>query len=93
MNLWCICGNPMSDSGSPNDTEHLLISNRSMEQLQDLVDGEVEKDGTVDMWPEHWEQSKALEVWKCYKCQRLYLNPKGPSEQVIVYSIEKVGIQ
>ena len=82
----------MSDIGAPNDTENLLISNRSIELLQDLVDSQVQSDGIVDEWPEHWENSKALEVWKCYACNRLYVSPKGPPEQVIVYSIERVGI-
>jgi hypothetical protein len=92
MKLECICGNLMNDVGYPNDTEHLLIGTRSIERLQDLVDREVEEAGTVDMWPEHWDDSGATVVWKCYKCSRLYVNPQGTAENVIVYAIEKVGI-
>jgi len=92
MNLTCICGNGMTNGGSPNDTQHLLISDRSIEKLQDLVDGQVRTDGVIDEWPEHWENSGATEVWMCYGCKRLYVRPTGPRDQVIVYSIEKVGI-
>lgn len=77
---------------TPNDTEHLVISNRSMERLQDLVDAEVERDGVVDEWPEHWERCGATEVWKCHVCNRLYVSPRGPKKEVIVYEIEKTGI-
>jgi hypothetical protein len=91
MELKCICGNVMSDIGSPNDTEHLLISNRSMERLQDSVDAQVDRDGIIDEWPEHWEHSGGTEVWKCHVCKRLYVSPKGPPDQVVVYAIERVG--
>jgi hypothetical protein len=92
MRLECLCGYMMADTGQPNDVEHLLISCRSMERLQDLADEEVKKDGIIDMWPEHWEQSGASEIWKCLKCNRLYFNPKGPRTQIMVYAIEKTGI-
>ena len=92
MYLKCICGNLMSDGGSPNDTEHLLISNRSVEQLQDMVDSQISRDGVVDEWPEHWESSGATDVWKCEICKRLYVSPNGPPDQVAVYAIEKIGI-
>ncbi len=92
MKLNCLCGSQMCNIGAPNDIEHLLINSYSIEKIQDLVDSEIERNGSVDEWPEHWEQSQALDVWKCRECQRLYVNPNGPAEKVIVYSIEKVGI-
>ena len=92
MNIRCSCGNVMSDVGAPNDTEHLLISNHSMEHLQDMVDAQVETDGIIDEWPEHWERSNTKVVWKCTACERLYLDPEGPVDQVRVYAIEKIGI-
>lgn len=91
MNLKCACGYWMSDVGAPNDTEHLLLSNRAQERLQDLVDDQVRREGVVDMWPEHWEACGALEAWVCPSCRRIYVNPKGPGEGVIVYAVERVG--
>lgn len=91
MKIECICGATMSDVCSPNDVENLLISDRSQEILQDLVDSEVECSGRVDEWPEHWENCKALEVWKCHNCQRLHVLPNGPHGRTVVYKIEQVG--
>jgi hypothetical protein len=82
----------LSDTAQPNDIEHLLISSRSIERLQDLVDDEVRKEGVVDMWPEHWEQSGAVEIWKCYKCHRLLLRPRESPDKIVVYSVEKIGL-
>lgn len=82
----------MSDAGAPNDTENMLISNRSIEALQDLVDTQIERQGVVDEWPENWEKCGAVYAWKCYSCGRIYINPKGPSDKVVVYSVESVGI-
>jgi len=93
LEIKCLCGNLMSDSGSPNETENLLISNKSIEVLQDLVDSQVEREGIVDEWPEHWERSHALVVWKCHMCKRLYISPKGSSKDVTVYAIETIGIK
>lgn len=82
----------MSDVCSPNDVESLLISDRSQEILQDLVDSEVKAVGQVDQWPEHWENCNAIEVWKCQNCLRLFTSPRGPRDEVVVYKIEKIGI-
>src|SRR4051812_46429176 len=86
MILVCTCGTVLSDAGAPNDTEHLLISNRSIERLQDLVDAQVQGDGVVDEWPEHWEDCGALEAWICHACKRIYVSPNGPPDKTIVYS-------
>jgi len=92
MYLKCDCGAVLTDVASPNDIEHLLLSYRAMERLQDLVDTEVGQEGEVQMWPEHWEQAGALVVWRCTTCGRLYLNARGPASEVVVYRFEKKGI-
>lgn len=93
MHITCICGTVLSNTALPNDVEHLLLSTRAIEWLQHLVDREVNKDGTVDLWPEHWEQSGAVEVWKCFECNRLYFNVGGPPEKLVVYSAERTGVE
>jgi hypothetical protein len=92
MYLKCECGNVMTNVAAPNTIEHLLLSNRSQEHLQDLVDEEVSTNGQVDLWPEHWEESGAIDVWKCQVCGRLYLNARGNLEDIVVYKIEKKGL-
>jgi len=93
MYLQCICGNVMNDIGAPNNVEHLLLSYYAMERLQDLVDQEVSTNGQVDLWPEHWDDAGAIVVWKCLDCDRLYLNAKSKKEDVVVYKIERKGIE
>lgn len=89
MKITCKCGFVLSDSGSPNDMEHVLVSDRQVEALQDLVDNEVEADGEIQMWPEHWEESGATEIWKCEQCDRLHV--MGPDGRVShVYMREPV---
>jgi len=92
MRFECKCGNLLNDVGYPNDTEHFLLNTRSIERFQDLVDDEVSKEGQVEMWPEHWEQSGAVVIWKCHQCGRLYVNPGGRPQEVVVYSIERIGL-
>jgi hypothetical protein len=92
MFLKCLCGNVMNDIAAPNGVEHILLSYSAKERLEHLVHKEVSSDCTVDMWPEHWEESGAIDVWKCPDCGRLYFNAKGNTDDVIVYKIEKKRI-
>ena len=92
MYLRCLCGECLSDIGAPNDTEHVLLSNRVVERFQDLADEEVAAAGIVDSWPEHWENAGSIQLWKCYKCHRLYMNVMGKPEDIIVYSVEQTGL-
>ncbi len=82
----------MSDVAAPNDIEHLLLSYRAKERLQDLVDAEVAKSGRIDLWPEHWESAGAVDVWRCPNCGRLYFNPRGSASEVTVYRFERKGL-
>lgn len=92
MYLTCLCGYVMSNVGSPNGFECLLLTDRAVERLQDLVDAQVARDGVVDEWPEHWEASGAVEVWRCPACKRLFFAPKDRPEDVVVYAVERVGL-
>jgi hypothetical protein len=82
----------MSNSGHPNDVEYLLVGTREQEKLQHLADSEVSKDGRIDLWPEHWEDSGAKVLWNCVECGRLYLNATEDLGEIIVYKIEKQGL-
>ncbi|HEY5958110.1 MAG TPA: hypothetical protein VIV60_16215 [Polyangiaceae bacterium] len=82
----------MNDTAAPNQVEHLLLSYSAMETVQDLVDIEVADDGEASSWPEHWEKSGAIVTWKCPVCARLYLNAKGDKGSVVVYRVDKIGI-
>jgi len=92
MNLKCRCGNVLSNAGSPNGVEHMLISDYSKERLQDAVDRDVRANGVIDSWWDHWKQSGALELWMCLNCKRLYVSPDASGEKMLVYSIENVQV-
>lgn len=63
-----------------------------MERLQDLVDAEVEEQGEEQLWPEHRQEAGAQHVWKCNECGRLHVNARGEPKDVVVYRVEKQGI-
>ena len=92
MFIKCLCGNTMNDIAAPNQVEHLLLSSAAMEKLQDLVDGEVSSNREIELWPEHWEESGAISVWKCPDCGRLYLNVSEDADSVVVYKFEQKGV-
>lgn len=93
MYLRCLCGQFLSNSESPNVVEHFLVSDAGKERLQNAVDGELSDDGEIDMWPEHWEDAGVVDVWRCPVCERLYLNASGPADGVVVYRVEKRGLE
>lgn len=93
MKFSCVCGERLSNAGTPNLFEHLLISNQGIEKLQNLVDGQTkDNQGPTDDWFENWEDSEAIEVWKCPTCQRLYFSPSEGFVSTVVYKVEQVGI-
>ncbi|MCI0705471.1 MAG: hypothetical protein L0241_30800 [Planctomycetia bacterium] len=93
MKFPCLCGRILSNAGSPNNTEHVLLSSVGVERLQDLIAEQfATAQGKVVLWADSWEESGAIEVWKCSDCQRLYVSPKDGFDKVVVYKIEQVGI-
>jgi hypothetical protein len=93
MKFQCICGNTLSNAGSPNSTEHLLIDSCGIERLQQLVEEhDVAKQGDIRDWSDKWEDSGAIEIWKCNVCNRLYVSPKDGFDKTVVYNVEQVGI-
>jgi hypothetical protein len=87
MKFACECGQLLGNTASPIGLECIFLDDFAKEKMQDLVDEEVAKDGSVDMWREHWRETATV-VWKCFKCQRLYFNMKNGGE-ITVYKVEK----
>jgi hypothetical protein len=92
MRLKCICGHTMTDIAHPNSIEHLLLDAYAQEQLENLLDKEVAENGKIDLLSDHFDEVKAIDVWKCNACERLYVNAHGNPEDIIVYSIEQRGV-
>jgi hypothetical protein len=92
MRFPCLCGRGLSDAGSPNLTEHYLLSSVGVERLYTVVADQFAARGRIDLSSDSWEDAGAIEVWKCSDCQRLYVSPKDGFDKVVVYKVEQVGI-
>jgi hypothetical protein len=91
----CTCGNVMSNSGSPNDVEHYLISSRLVEHVDN---GLVPAPSDPDDLPASPEEAASLDyqlhihaddVWKCGQCGRLHVfGDKRSNRVTAVYAPE-----
>ena len=86
-----ICGHYLDNTAFPNPIAYHVLSDRNRERLETLADRECAEHGRNRMWPEHWEEL-SVEAWKCPNCERVYVNPTGPRDQVVVYKRERVGM-
>lgn len=91
MYFTSICGHIMDNMAFPNPIEYHVLSDAHRERLESLAQQECAAAGVIEGWPEHWEAT-AVEVWKCPQCGRVYVNPTGPREEVVVYRRERVGM-
>lgn len=92
MKFACSCGNVLSNTASPSAIEHYLISEANAERLQSLVDEQLDQEGGHIEWYENWSECSPSRVWKCHKCERLYVFTDNEFETVKVYALEKIGI-
>jgi hypothetical protein len=86
-----ICGHYLDNTAFPNPIAYRVIGDRDRERLETLADRECAERGSNRMWPEQWEETSA-EAWKCPVCERVYVNPTGPRDRVVVYQRERVGM-
>lgn len=91
MFIRCLCGYTLTNSACPGRIVHLLLCSHGVERLQDAVDQEVEAQGVVEGWPEHWDTAWAAESWLCPRCNRLYVGMNGAGP-IRVFALERVGI-
>ena len=93
--MWkrCVCGGFMDNVGSPGGVVHTLLDAMSRERLEYLVGRVAGKCRLSTMWLELWENSGAIETWKCLDCGRLYVGVQGSSKEVLVYRLERVGME
>jgi hypothetical protein len=91
MYFTSMCGYVMSNVAFPNPIAYHVLSALDRERLENFADEECAANGVIDGWPEHWEAT-TIEVWKCPQCHRVYVNPTGPPEEVVVYQHERVGM-
>ena len=74
----CICGAILSNSIVPNDTELIVYTSTEWDEIlqRDIV--------------ETWKiPLPKYEVWKCPKCERIYVFKNGDNKAIKVYVLEK----
>jgi hypothetical protein len=90
--LRCPCGYTLTNVASPGAIAHKLLTDHGVERLENAVDREVAANGSIDSWPEHFEEAGAIEIWVCPKCKRLFVHAVDSPADIVVYSRESVGL-
>ena len=73
----CRCGEVLSITAVPNDVQLRVYT--------DIEWVEIEKNDMVEMW--EFPLPK-YDVWKCPKCERIYVYGKGNNSPLKVYALE-----
>ena len=73
----CKCGFTMSTTQAPNDIELIVYSDREWDKICDC--------DSIEPWKIPLPQ---YEVWKCPKCQRVYVFEDGSNKPIMQYVLE-----
>lgn len=74
----CRCGEILSDSMAPNDIQLRVYTDKEWDNILSV--------DTINTWEiplPHYD------VWKCPKCERVYVFEEGTDEAIKVYKIEE----
>lgn len=74
----CICGSKLSNTNDSNDIELIVYTNAEWDRIlqSDII--------------ETWKiPLPRYEVWKCPKCERIYVFKNGGNMAIKVYALEK----
>ena len=73
----CKCGNLLSNSEAPNDVQLVVYTDREWDEI------------TTPETLESWRiPMPTFDVWRCPKCERIYVFERGKAEAFRVYSLE-----
>lgn len=75
--MQCRCGNILSTTACPNNVELHVYTDEEWDELLDcerIIPWEIKK-------PKH-------DVWRCPKCQRIYVFNRGNDTVIATYSLE-----
>lgn len=78
MHLLCKCGENMWNGNIPNDIEYWVYSDKQSDKIleNDII-------STLELG-----MSYDYNVWRCPKCNRLYVFENGRNEVIAVYKLE-----
>lgn len=76
--MTCSCGELLSNSTVPNDVELFVYTGEEWDEIL--------KFDTIETWK---IPAPKYEVWKCPKCDKIYVFKDGDNEAIKVYVPEK----
>jgi len=74
----CICGEVLSNSAAPNDVQLRVYTDREWDKILDTE--------TIETWK---IPTPKYDVWRCPKCERIYIFKEGSDSAVKIYALEK----
>jgi len=74
----CRCGEILSDSMAPNDIQLKVYTDKEWDNILSV--------DTINTWEIPLPN---YDVWKCPKCERVYVFEEGTEEAIKVYKIEE----
>lgn len=73
----CICGTVLSNSIVPNDIELIVYTEKEWEQIL--------QHDTIETWRIPLPN---FDVWKCPRCERIYVFKQGDNKPIKIYMVE-----
>jgi len=73
----CKCGEILSNSMAPNDIELRVYTDRELEKILEV--------DTIEAWKFPLPNRN---VWRCPKCERVYVFEEGNDTAIKVYALE-----
>jgi hypothetical protein len=74
----CRCGEVLSNSTVPNDIELRVYTEKEWDSIME--------NDTIEPWK---IPLPTFDVWKCPKCERIYIFKEGSDKAVKIYSLEE----
>jgi hypothetical protein len=74
----CRCGEVLSNSIAPNDIELIVYTDKEWDHLME--------NDLIEAWKIPLPN---YEVWKCPKCERVYVFKEGSDKAVKIYALEE----
>jgi hypothetical protein len=75
--MTCECGEILSNSMAPNDIQLIVYTDKEWDKI-------LERD-TIETWK---IPMPTYDVWKCPKCERIYVFEPGNDHAIKVYKLE-----
>ena len=79
MRMNCICGEYLSSSEAPNDIQLRVYTDKEWDSILSV--------DTIEAWKFPLPR---YDVWRCPKCERIYVFDDGSDKAIKVYKLENL---